>query len=192
MLGSLKKEFILNRHFLTGYYVAILISQHVLDLMKDFIVKDLTPWIDNFLKVAVGYDAAIKGTSWFLFALVCFLVVLAVKKIIVEMLDMTSSSSESIRNEVILGSILLVGFFFYTINTTFAEYFIPTFGRISPLRSMPEWIPDIIRKALYDPGTPVAAGNKFWGFFPVLWTLGPALLMVYIEVQKKFVVVKKD
>jgi hypothetical protein len=185
MFGSLKREFQLNRQFITGYYVAILISQHVFGLTKDFIAKDLTPWIDNLLKVTIGYDAGVKGTSWFLFTFVCFLVVWGVKKV-VELLEMTSDSNESIRNEVILGVILLLGFFFYTINTTFVEFFEPVIGRLALLKTMPEWIPDFVRRALSDPGTPIAPGNRFWGVFPFVWTLGPLFLMVYMEFQKRF------
>jgi len=172
------KEFKLGRSILSGYYVAVLISFFLFQLLKEPIVSTWTTWFVSALKEVFKIDATSRGPAWLSLVFICFLIVFIIRRFVVEILDLHSSKDNSPAWENVVLGFLILGFFFYTINKVFDQ-------------PMPkEWFTDPFIKFLGGQSTdmnnlPITEKNT-WTIVPWLWTVGPLVFMYIRTIASTF------
>lgn len=174
------KEFKLSRSLLSGYYVAILASFFLFQLLRDLIVTVWTVWFVSVLKALFNIDATSKGPAYISLLLICFLIVFLIRRFVIEVVDLHASNENNTNSENWVLLFLVFGFFIYTVNQVFTQP-MPT-----------EWFPEVVIKffggeansLINVPATP--EDKNTWTIIPWLWTIGPLAFMYVRTIASKF------
>jgi hypothetical protein len=173
------KELKLSRSLLSGYYVSVMISFFLFQLIKDPIVTIWTTWFMSFLKSVFKIDSASTGIAWLSLVFICFVLVFIIRRFVVEVLNLYSEDQPYKNWEAGFLGFLVLGFFIYTVNQVFNQ----------PMPS--EWFPDFVIKLLGGQSTSSLVSytiedRNVWTIVPWLWTVGPLAFMYLMTIASKF------
>ncbi len=174
------KELKLNRSLLSGYYVSILISFFLFQLIKESIVNLWTTWFISFLAAAFKINATTSGATWLSLVFICFIVVFVIRRFVVEVLNLYSDNESYKPWESGVLLILVAGYFIYVVNKVFSQ----------PMPSA--WFPDFLVKLLGGNGEGIEVvalsveEKNAWTIVPWLWTIGPVAFMYFRTIASKF------
>jgi hypothetical protein len=163
------KEFKLTRRLLSSYYIAALFS-FLFFQMLPAPIQGITTWLISALKVSVG--VSVNNTStWFALFFVCFAITWAIRVIIVEPLGFYINDEGAPFWELIILTLLVLGFYVYLLNQVF-DY------------PMPETLPKFVLQAVdgYKNTYVVTSAGSIeerntWAIVPWLWNFGPITFM---------------
>jgi hypothetical protein len=174
------KELKLTRSLLSGYYISVMISFFLFQLIKEPIVNIWTTWFMSFLKSVFKVDAASRGVAWLSLIFICFVIVFIVRRFVVEVLNLYSDDEKYKPWESGLLALLIFGFYIYVVNQVFDQ-------------PMPrEWFPDLVIKLLGGTATGISLvtgsteDRNLLTIVPWLWTIGPLAFMYVRTITSKF------
>ena len=174
------KELKLTRSLLSGYYVSIMVSFFLFQLIKEPIVNIWTTWFMSFLKSVFKIDATSRGIAWLSLLFICFVIVFIVRRFVVEVLNLYADDESYTNWEVGFLTLLVLGFFIYTVNQVFSQ----------PMPS--EWFPEFAVKLFGGQSntnsvfTYTVEDRNVWTIVPWLWTVGPLAFMYFRTIASKF------
>ena len=164
-------EFKLTRGLLSAYYISVLISYPLFNLMKDVIIGWVT-WLVSVIKVTTGATLQGNGPLWFSLFFVCFAITFLIRKFVVQPLGFYINQEGGNNVELILLLLLVLGSYIYFLNQVFTQ----------PLPEWPVWLLKLVDGYKHTYMVTQVSGveeRNAWVFVPWLWNLGPIAFMYF-------------
>lgn len=170
-------EFQLSRKLLSAYYMSILVFISIISVFKDFI-QYLTTIFAGILYSALNIKVDGTDNIWWALFLVSALVVFIIKQIAVTPLGFYVNEEANVNWEKWVLFFLVIGCLIYNLNILFPEYL------------MPQITPNFIVKLVNGSkaGLPVTSSADLIIsnlVAPILWNVGPIILMWIMHLRSK-------
>lgn len=160
-------NFNFNRRTLSSYYVSILISYFLIQLIEP-LVRTWTVFFADYFAVSDSTSFLATGRQWVVFYLICLIILILVRQFIAEPLTLFVDTDDGKGWEASILVLVLLGFYAYLLNQIF-EYPMPREWW------SPNWLIRLLGgyRATYLPGIPRASYQEEWWLLPWFWFLAP-------------------
>ncbi len=170
-----------TRLFITSFYVSSLVSFYIFQLIPDLLFT-WTQWILSVFATNIQFEAIGETTVWWALLCVCMAITFMIRKFIIQPLGFYVNGNASSDGELVILSILCLGFYLYSFNTLFPEYTMPaTFNLINIL--------------LGDSRNFLTVEERdIWTIVPWIWYIGPIAYMfsMYLRSEMHFAKSARD
>lgn len=169
-------EFKLTRGLLSAYYIAVLISYPLFNLIQDLINSWVT-WLVSATKVATGISLQSSGQLWLALFFVCFVITAIIRKFVVQPLGFFINDEGAPTWELWVTLFLVLGAYVYFLNQIFAQ----------PMpKEWPIWLLKLVDgyKNTFFVTSSDSAENQTWVIVPWLWNIAPITFM-YVRTRLK-------
>ena len=173
------KEFKFGKSLLSAYYISILVSFFIFAVSKE-IIGSISSWILSFFAVMFGFKAQGNGLLWTWLFIVCFLILILIRKFVVEKLDFFAKDEFEKSWQIWIFGMLILGFFIYIINLSFPSQPMPSDW-------WPEWLIRFFggyKNTFPDKFVLSVEEKNFWQIVPYIWHLGPISFLYFTSFKK--------